>query len=557
MIQSTLFGDLSKPASAVLFSGMGGACLGIEGATGTSPLAAVNHWPYALRIHAMNHPETRHYPEDVFNVPPDLASRGRRLGLLWMSPDCTDHSRAKGGVPRTTGRRSLADVIFLWLSSGVQPAVLMLENVPEFKDWGPLHPDDHPDPKKRGRPIKERRGELFKEWIRKVEAFGYRVEWRLLKACDYGAPTIRQRLYLIARRDGRPIVWPEPTHGPGRPLPWRTAAECIDWSIPARSIFGRKKPLADATQRRIAVGLMKYVLNNERPYLCDISYNADVLAEVLQEGGSHGLDGRRSGVDSARCDSGERRRDGVEVEEPERRAEKGTAPPRKTVEAWLSDGSVLSEQEAIPSRRASACVDGAARADPVWVGHKPSRRKPDQQRTEQLRGCDALGESSPFLPATREEAVADMPSAAVGGSRVRDSQAARDGALLRENWRQFGCRWEDGVERHQRYVAAFLVSYYGQSIGSDLRDPCPTVTTKDRFGLVTVEVEGHPYVVTDIRMRMLAPRELARAMGFPDSYQMDGTIQDQVAAVGNAVCPPVARALVAANVGPAASAVWQ
>ena len=462
-MQPTLFGDLSKPASAVLFSGMGGACLGIEGATGTSPLAAVNHWPYALRIHAMNHPATRHYPEDVFNVPPDLASRGRRLGLLWMSPDCTDHSRAKGGVPRTTGRRSLADVIFLWLSSGVQPAVLMLENVPEFKDWGPLHPDDHPDPKKRGRPIKERRGELFKEWIRKVEAFGYRVEWRLLKACDYGAPTIRQRLYLIARRDGRPIVWPEPTHGPGRPLPWKTAAECIDWSIPARSIFGRKKPLADATQRRIAAGLVKYVLKAERPYI--VPGGAAYMVQVGY--------GERKGQKARILDIN---------------------PPLTTV---------------------------------VSTGQKH-------------------GMVMAWLAKHYTGVVGSSLDAPLGTVTTVDHHSLCTAHLSPAE--------DEGARR----VYAFLTSYYGQSIGSDLRDPCPTVTTKDRFGLVTVEVEGHPYVVVDIRMRMLAPRELARAMGFPDSYRMDGTIQDQVAAVGNAVCPPVARALVAANVGPSASAaVWQ
>lgn len=452
-VQPTLFGRLDLPASAVLFSGLGGACEGIRQATGTSPLAAINHWPYALRLHARNHPETWHYPEDVFNVPPELASRGRSLGLVWMSPDCTDHSRAKGGKPKTNDRRSLADVIFTWFAAGVLPAVLMLENVPEFREWGPL--DDE------GRPIKSRRGELFREWIRKVEAFGYRVEHRILAACDYGAPTSRRRLYLIARRDGLPIVWPAPTYGPGRAEPWHSAAECIDWSIPARSIFGRKKPLADATQRRIAAGLVKYVLKTDRPYL--VPGGAAFMVQVGY---------------------GER---------------KGQKPRTLDINAPLTTVVSTGQKHALVMAWIAKHYGGV-------VGQELHRPMPTVTTVDHNALCVA------------------------GLSPAEDEGARR--------------------------VAAFLIAYYGTSIGSDLGAPCPTVTTRDRFGLVTVHVEGQPYVVTDIGMRMLVPRELARAQGFADSYRLEGSSKDQVAAIGNSVCPQVARALVAANVSRLAPG-WQ
>ena len=212
-----------------LFCGGGGASLGITWATGRKVDVAVNHSAAAIAMHTLNHPDTIHFQTDVFDVPPRKTVKRRKVDILWLSPDCTHHSRARGGKPRDGKLRSLAWVGVNWARE-VQPRLIFLENVPEFQTWGPLYEDgDLVDT-----PIPERRGEIFDSFIGALNLAGYRVEWRKLKACDYGAPTTRERLYLIARCDGLPIVWPEPTHGPRRPLPWRTAAECIDWTFPCR-----------------------------------------------------------------------------------------------------------------------------------------------------------------------------------------------------------------------------------------------------------------------------------------------------------------------------------
>lgn len=233
------------------FAGGGGASTGIEAALGRSVDLAVNHSAAAIAMHTANHPRAKHLIEDVWRVDPVEACGGQPVDLAWFSPDCTHFSRAKGSAPKSSKRRALASVVIRWART-VRPRVICLENVEEFLTWGPLDSDGQPDPR--------RAGKSFRCWLGKLRAQGYRVEWRLLCAADYGAPTTRRRLFLIARCDGLPIVWPEPTHGKGR-LPWRTAAEIIDWSIPCPSIFDRKKPLAEATQKRIAEGLRRYVLD--------------------------------------------------------------------------------------------------------------------------------------------------------------------------------------------------------------------------------------------------------------------------------------------------------
>ena len=246
-----------KPLIVDLFAGGGGASTGILQALGRSPDVAVNHSPDAIRMHTANHPETLHLCASVWEVEPRYVVGKRKVDLLWASPDCTHFSRAKGSAPRSPRVRSLAHVVVEW-ARAVRPRVICLENVEEFQGWGPLLDD--------GTPCPARKGETFAAWVAQLEWLGYRVEWRSLVAADYGAPTTRRRLFLVARCDGKPIVWPEPTHGVGRPQPWRTAAEVIDWSIPCPSIFSRSKPLADATLRRIAKGLRQYVMTSE-PWL--------------------------------------------------------------------------------------------------------------------------------------------------------------------------------------------------------------------------------------------------------------------------------------------------
>ena len=257
------------------FAGGGGASLGIEMALGRSPDVAINHDADALAMHEVNHPATLHLNSNIWAIDPDSVEPGRPIGLMWASPDCKHHSKAKGGKPLSRNIRDLAWVVVLWAERR-RPRVICLENVEEFRDWGPLGDDD--------RPILEKRGQTFDKWVGSLRKLGYRVEHRELRACDYGAPTIRKRPFLIARCDGAPIVWPKPTHGDpksadvkaARLLPWRTAAEIIDWSRPCHSIFltrdegravGVNRPLAEATMARIAKGVKRYVLDAAEPFV--------------------------------------------------------------------------------------------------------------------------------------------------------------------------------------------------------------------------------------------------------------------------------------------------
>jgi DNA (cytosine-5)-methyltransferase 1 len=251
------------------FAGGGGASTGIELAIGRSVDIAINHDLAAIAMHKANHPTSEHYCESVWDVDPVRAVRGRQVALCWFSPDCKHFSKAKGGKPVEKKVRGLAWIALRWASK-VKPRVIMLENVEEFKTWGPLL--------KNGRPDSERKGETFNQFVAALRKLGYKVEWNELKACDYGAPTIRKRFFLVARRDGKPIRWPEPTHGnpnsvevvTGLLKPWRTAAEVIDWSISCPSIFDRKKPLAENTLKRIARGIQKFVLENPKPFIVRI-----------------------------------------------------------------------------------------------------------------------------------------------------------------------------------------------------------------------------------------------------------------------------------------------
>lgn len=242
------------------FAGGGGASTGIAAGIGREVDIAVNHDGAALAAHAANHPTTRHLCGDVFDVDPTEVTGGQPVGLAWFSPDCTHFSKAKGGKPRSKKIRGLAWVAIKWANT-VKPRVIMLENVEEFQDWGPLSRES-------GLPRRDKKGLTYRRWLRELEKAGYTVEAKMMRACDYGAPTTRRRLFVIARCDGQPIVWPKPTHGEGRGLePYRTAGECIDWTLACPSIFTRERPLAEATMRRIARGIFKYVLEAEHPYI--------------------------------------------------------------------------------------------------------------------------------------------------------------------------------------------------------------------------------------------------------------------------------------------------
>jgi DNA (cytosine-5)-methyltransferase 1 len=437
-----------------LFAGGGGASHGIELALGCSPSLAINHDPAAIEMHAANHPDSIHLTEDLFRVRPFKPHRGA-VDLLWASPDCTHHSRAKGGKPRESGRRLLAWVVVEWARE-VNPRVICLENVQEFRDWGPL--DDA------GQPIRSRKGETFREFVSALQLAGYRVEHAVLNAADYGAPTARKRLFLVARRDGIPVRWPEPTHGPERALPWRTAAECIDWSIPVPSIFDRARPLAEATQRRIAEGIRRYVLTAAKPFLVQTGY-------------------------------GERA---------------GQAPRVLDIDAPLGTVVAGGQKHALVAAFLAKHYGG-------MVG----------QPLDRPMGTVTAVDHHSLVAAT---------IVGTGGRAGQSPPRPMD--------RPMGTTKADAA-----LVAAFLTKFYGTGIGGSLAAPLDTVTTLDRFGLVTVQIDGEPYAICDIGMRMLQPRELATAQGFGPDYILTGSKREQVARIGNSVCPPVAAALVAAQFG--------
>jgi DNA (cytosine-5)-methyltransferase 1 len=459
-----------------LFAGGGGASTGIEQAIGRHVDIAVNHDPQAVSLHEANHPQTRHFVSDVFEVDPLVVTGGQDVGLLWASPDCKHFSKAKGGKPVSKKIRGLAWVVVKWAKL-VRPRVICLENVEEFQTWGPLGPDNMPCP--------HRKGTTFQRWKKQLENLGYCIEFRELRACDYGAPTIRRRLFLVARRDGHPIVWPEPTHGAPASLPvrqkklqpWRTAAECIDWSIPAPSIFERARPLADATCRRIAKGIVRYVIEAKEPFIVNTR------------------NGERAGQ-SPRVRS---------IHEP-----------YWTVTGLGSQGALVS---AFLAKHYTGVV-GSDLADPMATVTSVDHHSLVAANLVHMGHGEGNDGSKRFSHGIRDVAEPLNTVTASGAAA--------------------------GV------VHSFLIKYYGTDQDPAMREPLHTVTTKDRFGLVMVK--GEPYAIVDIGLRMLTPRELYRAQGFPESYQIDRgadgralTKTAQVRMCGNSVCPPLARALVAAN----------
>ena len=457
------------------FCGGGGASTGIEWALGRSPDIAINHSAEAIAMHALNHPATRHYCEDVWQVDPREATGGRPVGLAWFSPDCTHFSKAKGGKPRSKKIRGLAWVVYRW-AKAVRPRVIALENVEEFADWGPLLDD--------GRPCPVRRGMTFRRWWRQLENLGYTLDARELRACDYGAPTSRKRLFVIARCDGLPIRWPEPTHGLGL-APYRTAGECIDWSLPCPSIFDRRKPLADATLRRIAAGVMRYVVNARQPYL------------VVS------IDHQSSGP-------------GAAVRSADEPLTTVTGKARHALVAPTLVQTGYGERDG----QAPRCLDLQKPLGTVVAGGQ-KHALVAAFLARHFTGVVGRGleQPCPTITATDHHSLVTATLA------------------------------QDRREK----VSAFLINYYGSGsgkTGSALDRPLPTVVSRDRFGLVTVH--GQPHYIADIGLRMLVPRELYRAQGFPEDVQLRGTTRSQVALCGNSVSPPVAAAIVRANFAEAA-----
>ncbi|EAO9175906.1 DNA cytosine methyltransferase [Salmonella enterica] len=643
------------------FAGGGGASTGIEMAIGRSVDIAINHDPNAIAMHTTNHPDTLHYCESVFTVKPKIVTAGRPVALAWYSPDCRHFSKAKGAKPVEKSIRGLAWIELRW-GLEVRPRVMMLENVGEFRTWGPLLAGEmRPDP--------ERTGETFEAFIgmlttgiqadhpalaecceflnisldsedaaRLVKGLGYTVEYRELRACDYGAPTIRKRFFMVARCDGQPVVWPEPTHGDpkseavisGHLKPWRTAAECIDWSIPAPSIFERKKPLAENTLRRIARGIQRFVIDSEQPYIvpfivkCNHTsskseydcFRGQGLPEPLQTiTKKHGYAVAVPHLTKFRTGA-----TGQNVTDPAPTITAGssTRPGGNghalgIVETALTPflaGNGGSEYQAKPRpldkpahtilKQSRACLVAPviARQFGASVGHRAD--EPSATITAGGGGKSQLVTST-LIQMGYGERPGQEPRVLrldnpLGTVTAGGNKFATVSAFLAKhyggNYTGPGVGLDEPAHSvttvdHHAVVASHLVKLRGTC--RDVQrtdDPAPTITAgglhvgevqttlavdeydeqraqlvlaflrkycgEDCTGLVTIG--GVIFRIVDIGMRMLQPRELYRAQGFPGWYVIEHDFRGvkyakdkQVARCGNAVPPQFAEALVRAN----------
>ncbi len=531
------------------FAGGGGASTGIEMATGYSVDIAINHDPEAIKMHKANHPSTKHYCESVWDVDLVKVCAGHPVALAWFSPDCKHFSKAKGGKPKDKNIRGLAWVALRWAGL-VRPRVIMLENVEEFKTWGPLN--------RRNRPIKSKQGQTYRKFITQLRNLGYEVQTRELVAADYGAPTMRKRFFLIARCDGKPIVWPQPKYGPrdseevkaGLLDPYIGAYTQIDFSRPCPSIFDTKneimekygiraqRPLAEKTMQRIARGLKKFVLDNPNPFIVTVNHGGertprDIKDPLLTITGKHGY--------------------GIVEPYMVQIGQTGFVQDRsKDVREPLT--TIVSKNE--------HCL-----IEPMLIQYHSETANGQvrgQQMEEPIMTVDAsnrYGLVSAFIQKyfdggyTGAGANLENPLPTVTSVDHNSICAAH---LIQMNNHCDGRDITEPIptitagDGHFGEVRAFLIKYYGQGTGQSIKEPLDTVTANDRFGLVTIE--GVDYAIVDIGLRMLEPRELYGCQGFPADYIIDRDYTgksycrtEQVKRCGNAVCPPIPAALVRAN----------
>lgn len=531
------------------FAGGGGASTGIEEATGFSVDIAINHDPKAIAMHKANHPNTKHYCEDVWQVDPVQACNGHPVGLAWFSPDCKHFSKAKGGKPKDKNIRGLAWVACRWAGL-VRPRVIMLENVEEFKTWGPLNRGHHP--------VKSKQGRTFDKFVRQLQDLGYEVQFRELVAADYGAPTMRKRFFMIARCDKKPIVWPEPTHAPadseavkkGLLKPYVGAYTQIDFSRPCPSIFDTSeqikekygikavRPLAPKTMERIARGLKKFVLDNPEPFIVQCNHGGDRRPLDTKEPlptitGKHGY----GIVEPYMIQIGQT---GFTKDRS-----KNIQEPLSTIVSKNEHSLICPTLIQYHSETAQGKVRGQTIKDPIMTVDGSNRYGLVTSFLHKYYdgGYKGAGESMenplPTITAWDHNSV-------VTANLIQMNNHC-DGKDIRQPLPTITAG--DG---HFGEVRAFLIKYYGQGTGQDIKEPLDTVTSRDRFGLVTIE--GEDYQIVDIGLRMLEPRELYGCQGFPDDYIIDRDYTgktyprtEQVKRCGNSVSPMIPNALVRAN----------
>lgn len=563
------------------FAGGGGASTGIEMATGYSVDIAINHDPEAIKMHKANHPNTKHYCEDVWQVDPVEACKGHPVGLAWFSPDCKHFSKAKGGKPKDKFIRGLAWVACRWAGL-VRPRVIMLENVEEFKTWGPLNRGHHP--------IKNKQGKTFERFVQQLTDLGYKVQFKELVAADYGAPTMRKRFFMIARCDGQPIVWPDPTHAPadseavkaGLLKPYVGAYTQLDFSLPCPSIFDTSKeikekygiravrPLAPKTMERIARGLKKFVLENPEPFIIQCNHGGERRPNDIREPmptitGKHGY-----GIVEPYMVQCKYNNEAQDIQKP--------------IGTLTTDGShLLVEPKLAPYMGTNTTNHpGGNCKDPIHTittGNQQCLISPtliqyhSETSKDGVRGQTIEDPIMTVDSSNRYGLVTTFLHKYYDGGYKGAGETVENplptvtawdhNSVVTANLIQMNnhCDGKDirqplptitAGDGHFGEVRAFLIKYYGDATGQDIEKPLDTVTTKDRFGLVTIE--GVDYQIIDIGLRMLEPRELYGCQGFPADYIIDHDYtgktyprSEQVRRCGNAVCPPIPAALVRAN----------
>lgn len=567
------------------FAGGGGASTGIEMATGYSVDIAINHDPEAIKMHKANHPNTKHYCENVWAVDPVKACNGHPVALAWFSPDCKHFSKAKGGKPKDKFIRGLAWVACRWAGL-VRPRVIMLENVEEFKTWGPLGRRHHP--------IKAKQGETFQKFVQQLTDLGYEVQFRELIAADYGAPTMRKRFFMIARCDGKPIVWPEPTHAPadseevkaGLKKPYVGAYTQLDFSLPCPSIFDTSeeikekygiravRPLAQKTMDRIARGFIKFVLNNPKPFIIQCNHGGERRPNDIREPmptitGKHGY-GIVEPYMVQIGQTGFAKDRSKDVREP------------LTTIVSKNEHCLIEPTLAPYMGKNTTNHPGGNCKDPIHTittGNQKCLISPtliqyhSETSKDGVRGQTIKDPIMTVDSSNRYGLVASFLHKYYDGGYKGAGETVENplptvtawdhNSVVTANLIQMNnhCDGKDirqplptitAGDGHFGEVRAFLIKYYGQGTGQDIKDPLDTVTAQDRFGLVTIN--GTDYQIVDIGLRMLEPRELYGCQGFPDDYIIDHDYtgktyprSEQVRRCGNAVCPPIPAALVRAN----------
>lgn len=578
------------------FAGGGGASTGIYMALGRHPDIAVNHDPEALAMHRANHPETLHVSKNIYKVDPMDLCHNRPVGLLWASPDCKHFSKAKGARPVKRNVRDLAWTVIVWLRRA-RPRVVILENVEEFLDYGPLIPVGDG----KYRPCPDRKGETFKLWVNSARRQGYKVEWKVIHARHHDTPTIRKRLYVIMRRDGQPIVWPAETSAPlfdpaviaGKKAPERTAASIIDWSLPCPSIFDTseeifekfgiraKRPLAENTLKRLARGVQRYVLEAKKPFIVVCNHGGDWFRGQGVDEPLQTLTASRDAfgiiqpfVSYAQHGGGNR-----SIEEPLQTVTASAKDQNCVAAAYLKRDFGQSTGQAIDAPAPTETASGEGKSGVVAAFM--AQHNNDSRRTGGVNPGRPVSVPLSTLTAAPQQGLVTANMLSLRGSDRRDypvdeplrtssaggnHEAVATCFLDRPFTRSTGADLDApcptltaGGDGKANLVAAFLDTYYGTDQALSLHEPMGSDTTRDRRSLVTVEIDGKAFVIVDIGMRMLTPRERFNAQGFPPDYIIDHGIDEdgnkvvlsqsaQGRMCGNSVCPPVAAAIVAANV---------